>query len=763
MTRQHLSHTSPASQWLEAFPLGNGHLGAMVFGGPLHERIALNEATLWSGSPRNEREAAIAAEVAQPAIADARKATLERRFADATAAVQKLQGRYSQCFLPLGDLELDVKAEGDPAVANYSRALDLDRGLHTASYTLNGGKVQWTTLASHADNVLLVTIQSEVALDVSVGFKSQLKPVSLAEAQRARRLVHAVRAPSDCPPPHEPEVDVSWSDTDGDAMRAAVVVGWEHDGQDGEGLSAIGIKHLTLVLAAATTFSGASELPGSNPAPAIAAASARVDAAVAAGAAALTSRHEADYTELFSRVTLSLPQRELDSTLFDYGRYLLIAGSRGPIPMTLQGLWNHHLRAPWSSNYTTNINLQMNYWGAHAAALPETADTLFDFIDDLAAAGSETARRLYGANGWVAHHNADIWAYTSPVGLGRASPQWAFWPFAGAWLCFALVEHVRHGASTEFVKTRALPAIRGAMAFLLDWAVVIDGVATTAPSTSPENTFIPDGSERSFAVGRSSTCDLALTLELGQALLDLTAAAGLPDDEITTATRKLLSTIPRVTAGRDGLIPEWADDDPQAEPLHRHISHLVGLYPGTTLHEPDQLKAASASLDDRGDDSTGWSLVWKLAARARLRDSAAVDRLLELIFRDADMEERDDGFEQRGGLYPNLFSAHPPFQIDGNLGYVAGVAEVLLQSHDDGHIVLVPALPKAWPAGSVKGLVARPGVAVDMAWEGGQLVDATLSPQSEAARRQVTVHYGGKSTSVDLGAGAITVRASDFA
>ncbi|WOO83136.1 Alpha-L-fucosidase 2 [Vanrija pseudolonga] len=763
MTRQHLAHSGPASQWLEALPLGNGSLGAMVFGGPLRERIALNEATLWSGSPRNEREAAIPAEVAQPAISDARKATLERRFADATAAVQKLQSRYSQCFLPLGDLELELKTGDGDKVADYARALDLDRGLHTASYTLNGAKVRWTTLVSHPDNVLQVVIESDVAVDISASFKSQLRSVDLVEASTPRRLVRAVRAPSDCPPPHEPEEGVTWSNAPGDAMRAAVVVGWTHDGQDGEGMSATDVRSLTLVLAAATTFNGARELPWSDPASAIAAAAARVDAGLAAGAAAVTSRHETDYSALFSRVTLSLPGRALDSTLFDYGRYLLIAGSRGPIPMTLQGLWNHHLRAPWSSNYTTNINLQMNYWGAHAASLPETADTLFDFIDDLAAAGSETARRLYGANGWVAHHNADIWAYTSPVGLGRASPQWAFWPFAGAWLCFALVEHVRHGASPEFVKTRALPAIRGAMSFLLDWVVVVDGVATTAPSTSPENTFIPDGSEQSFAVGRSSTCDLALTAELGQALLDLTAAVGLPDDEVTMSTRKLLPTIPKAVAGRDGLVPEWADDDPQAEPLHRHISHLVGLYPGTTLREPEQLKAAAASLDDRGDDSTGWSLVWKLAARARLRDNAAVDRLLELIFRDADMEEGDEDFEQRGGLYPNLFSAHPPFQIDGNLGYVAGVAEVLVQSHEDGIIVLAAALPAAWPSGSVKGLVARPGVTVDLAWEAGKLVEASLSAQSDAARRQLQVQYGSARASVDLGAGPVTLRVADFA
>ncbi|RSH86292.1 uncharacterized protein EHS24_004532 [Apiotrichum porosum] len=762
----HLTFSTPAKRWVEALPLGNGSIGAMVFGDPWDERIALNEASLWSGSPRNEQEGAVPSYIARPAIAEARKAVLERRFDDATAAVQQVQSRYSQTYAPLGDLRLCIRPAGEVShgeVSGYSRSLDIERGIHTINYTIEGEQVKWATCASYPDGVLQLRIDSTTPLDIRAEMASQLVAEPCDINAHTSQLVATFRAPSDLPPPHEPHVPITWSDMPGDAMRVAVVVGITHDGVEEtpadsgkSNLVVRGVHHLTLVLATTTTFVDPKTLPGADVMPAVNAAQALVDSALARGAQSVLTRHVEDHTRLYNRVRLQLPDTPLHATLFDYGRYLLIAGSRGGFaPMNLQGIWNEDLRPPWSSNYTVNINLQMNYFGVYTAGLAEMAAPLHNLVSAIASAGQDTAQRLYGASGWVAHHNSDIWAYSSPVGMGSASPQWAFWPMGGVWLALSFAEHVRHGCDDvqQFAREQAFPVLRGAMAFALDWVFYVDGVATTAPSTSPENTF--QANDGTYAVGRSSTMDLALISELGHALLEIATVAGTEEDEIVIATRdKLLPSIPRIVPGRDGLIPEWADDDPQAEPQHRHISHLFGLYPGTTLCEPDQREAASASLDDRGDDSTGWSIIWKLAARARLRDTAAVDRLLKLVFRPADCP--DDGgqrCDQRGGLYPNLFSAHPPFQIDGNLGYVAAVAECLVQSHD-GVITLLPALPTSWPAGSVTGLVARPGVRVDISWSCGTLDYATLAPLANCERGELVVQLGSVKLTVALNRGA---------
>jgi alpha-L-fucosidase 2 len=438
----------------------------------------------------------------------------------------------------------------------------------------------------------------------------------------------------------------------------------------------------------------------------------------------------------------------LAALLFSYGRYLAICSSAaGGLPSTLQGLWNDSMRPPWSSNYTINVNTQMNYWAAETADLAETFAPVVDLLDALSSRGQATARDLYGARGWVAHHNTDAWAFTAPVGRGRADPSWAFWPMGGVWLSWLLHEHVRFGASEEFARERAWPILHGAASFCLDWLrPFADGTLGTAPSTSPENHNL-DASGHPTAAGRSSTMDLALIAGLFDALTSLATRLEI-DDPVVAEVRAARPRIPAPPIGADGLIAEWAANRPQGEPGHRHLSHLVWAYPGDTPDDPARLGAASRSLDDRGDDSTGWSLAWKLALRARLGQPEHISRLLPLMLRPATGEQ--------AGLYPSLLAAHPPYQIDANFGYVAAVAEMLVQSHR-GVIDLLPAVPPDWPSGRVTGLVARPGVSVDLAWEtrDGRAVPTAIGLRARrpSGRTTVTVGFGGRRFTVDLSAG----------
>jgi alpha-L-fucosidase 2 len=482
--------------------------------------------------------------------------------------------------------------------------------------------------------------------------------------------------------------------------------------------------------------------------------------------------------------------------LFHYGRYLLIAASRrGGTPPTLQGLWNAEFRPPWSSNYTTNINLQMNYWAADTANLPETLPPLVELVGALSRSGAETARRLYGARGWVAHHNSDVWAYTQPVGRGAHDPKWAFWPFAGAWLVHHLHDHLSFGARSvpeaerdAYAAEVVWPVTRSAAEFVLDWLVeAADGTLGTAPSTSPENSYVTtDG--RVASVARSATMDLALAAELLSSTVALGARVA-PGDALAARAAAALARLPEPAPGRDGALREWSDDPVAEDPRHRHQSHLYAVHPGTGPVSPAVRAAAARSLDLRGDESTGWSLAWRLALRARLGDPAAVRRLLALLFRDmgdgggVDDTDGTDSAEGTGstdgtgggargawsgGLYHNLFAAHPPFQIDANFGFVAAIAECLVQSHA-GRIDLLPALPSSLPAGQVTGLVARPGLQVDVAWrpdrdgDAGQgLVTARLTALRAGARGTHLVAYRGREVTVRVGEAAVELTEGSF-
>jgi alpha-L-fucosidase 2 len=607
--------------------------------------------------------------------------------------------------------------------------------------------------------------------------------------------------PADVAPSHDDYAEpVVYSDAPGAALRGAIALAIEHDGTavpiDGTAVRAgteaapngttptlrlEGARRVVLRIATATTFAGIALPPAGDAEDAYAVAVERVRRAGPISVDELHERHVAEHAALYGRAELEVgvpvdaPLDEriltgnahpggpmaadpaLAALAFNFGRYLLISSSRpGGVPANLQGIWNDSLQPPWSSNYTTNINVEMNYWLAESTDLAECAEPLYDLIDGLARTGRRTARELYDAPGWVAHHNTDIWGYTLPVGYGTHDPKWAFWPMAGPWLVRHLWERVLHGGDDEFARARVWEPVRSAAEFALAWLVEQpDGTLGTNPSTSPENQFTtPDGGIGSVA--RSSTYDLVVLGDLFDILVGLADRLGLSEDPVVEQARAARGRIPGPRIGRAGLVQEWADDFEYPDPTHRHVAHLYFLHPSDW--EPDQTlhTATSRSLDERGDESTGWALAWKLLMRTRLRQPEKASALLRLFFRDMTV----DRGPWIGGVYPNLFCAHPPFQIDGNFGLVAGLAECLVQSQW-GTVDLLPSVPAELGTGRVRGLIARPGIRVDLEWsdESGEprLVEARLEATGPSGRGEHVVRCGGAARTVTLGVDAVVL------
>ncbi|WP_171046766.1 glycoside hydrolase N-terminal domain-containing protein [Pseudarthrobacter sp. NamE5] len=829
MAAEHLlAYDAPAAQWLEALPLGNGRLGAMVFGagqadGGVEHRFQLNDSSAWSGSPCSQgREPVFNRGDADRILDESRRRISAGDFAGASEALRGLQHRHSQAYLPFADLYLAASLTSTAAAADgtgageltagpgsqYHRGLDLARALATNSYRLEGHAVRADAFISHDPSVLVISLRTEApgGLDLALRLDSPLGVLRRSAVGGFFSL--ELKLPSDAAPSHDGG-RVEYSEDDALSLQGAVAVSWEHDGQArpnagyDDGLAATGVRRADIYVTTETTFAGLARQPQGTAATAAAAARSVLDHAMAAGTRTLQAQHEDTHSRLYqaARIELDVPawkgadtgRRLLEANvhpagplaadaglaalLFNYGRYLLISSSRpGPsgfsqgtasqgsawrgVPANLQGIWNAELPAPWSSNYTTNINLQMNYWGAEPAGLAECVKPLFALIEAMQVTGAVVAREYYGARGWTVHHNSDLWAYAKPVGHGFHSPEWSYWPMAGLWLVRHLWEHLQFGAaSKEFARDMAWPAIRGAVEFALDLLVEFpDGSLGTCPSTSPENTFAAvdpaSGQRTQAAAAESSTLDLTLIADAFRMLDTLARQLGLDADPVATAARRALPRIPVPTPGRDGKLREWLADPEEWEPGHRHLSHLYLAYPGDTPLSAELEAAVHASLDGRGDEATGWSLAWKILLRARLRQAAKVSDLLRLYFRDMSTDRGG----QSGGLYPNLFGAHPPFQIDGNLGFVAGLTECLVQSHRSGsglrEIELLPALPAELPSGRAEGLRARPGVELDLRWQHGRLIQATLSASEQL---KVLVRHGAAVEEATIRPGQATI------
>lgn len=754
-----LWYNKPAYAFEESLPLGNGKLGALVYGGANNDSIQLNDITLWTGVPVNPNEGG----EAYKWIPKIREALFKEDYKTADSLQHYVQGHNSEFYQPLGMINIKDCNQGE--FTDYYRELSLDNSLATVRYRRNGIQYTKEYFASHPDKMIAIKLSASQKRSIN----SDISLTSL--------IPHQVKA-------SRGQLTMTGHVLGDEANSTHYCAILQVKNTDGKVWASDSVLHLKdvseaiIYLVNETSYNGFDKHPVKEGAPYIENVTDEAWHLANFTYEEFKQRHIADYKKLFDRVSLNLKGAKFDVTrptdkqllaysdnhesnpyleqlYFQYGRYLLISSSRTKgVPANLQGLWAPALRSPWRGNYTININLEENYWPAEVANLSELVAPVDGLVEGMAVTGRHNAQHFYGINkGWCAGHNTDAWAMTNPVGTGNESPQWSNWAMGGAWLVETLWDHYDYTRDTEYLRNTAYPLMKGAADFLLAWLIPNPhnpNELITAPCTSPEADYITDKGYRgsSFYGG---TADLAIIRELFKNTIKGAKALGI-DNDYQQQLQSALNRLRPYHIGKRGNLMEWYHDWEDQDWHHRHQSHLLGLYPFHQISvnkTPELAAAATKTLEIKGDNSTGWSTGWRINLWARLHRADKAYQIYRKLLTYVSPEVYKDSKHHSGGTYPNLFDAHPPFQIDGNFGGTAGVCEMLMQC--DGETMhLLPALPKEWPAGEIKGIKARGNYEINLVWNNGKVSKASITSKNAG---NLTVKYNGKQKALNFKAG----------